>query len=188
MNLFKSLISSFGSLHLCRKPWTTSDSNVLTISRCKDDDSDIFNVDWQVRSIYGIFETRRKSFPFWVDAATSDSLAEEGFYYDGSLDAVECFCCRASVSSWKYIVQSSRTWLMYLHYATCSFAMKTKQMRGAINFTSRSWKTVWNSSRCDICNEMTIMVPFLCGHQYACLSCVLLTDVCLICHRNAVLL
>lgn len=75
----------------------------------------------QVRPDYGYFESRWKSFPYWFDVTVSGYMAEAGFFYDELLDAIECFCCRQSVQSWRNITHSHSKPLSHPHAPDCRF-------------------------------------------------------------------
>ena len=142
--------------------------------------------DEQINNEYSRFESRWKSFPYWVDAIQSCCMAQAGFYHDEQRGCVECFKCRASLSSWKHTTYLHCRSLASHHKIYCGFVNKNEMMSGAVNITSQTWDG--SSRRCDVCDQRSRLVSFLCGHQYACRNCASFHNHCHICNKEAIIL
>jgi len=125
MNLLKPL---FDSVDFRRKQ--QSAVSELKPSSIFVDDSETAK---QIRFDYGCFESRWRSFPFWLDVACSSFMAEAGFFYDEPLDTVECFHCRQSVQSWKNVIQPHNKSLAHLHATNCRFIRRGESSKEPAN-------------------------------------------------------
>ena len=166
-----------------------------------------------VRLDYCYFESRWRSFPSWFNATVPYCMAESGFFYE--VDVIKCFCCHRLVHSWSdishfdyqslSIVAKSfhaadcrffrrKIWFSLLNLndsdtvQSCSSSDSIRNADGSVDIRLNSERYILMNKHCDVCNEMSYLVAFLCGHQYACRQCAGLIKSCYLCKKPVIVL